>query len=354
MKIFLDGYFANNFGDDLMIQGLLKKYPKYHFFAVSSQEEIKNTYKNFDNIRFINKFDRKIIYDYYVFIGGSIYEFIHFKNIRYHFYRLSRMILSKKRGTKIFTIGANLGNYNLKIGRKIILKELEMQDLITVRDKYSFDLLNKYNVSTKKYMIQDIAFEILMNYERKENKKTIDIQNILGISSFKLDPKYINAIANIIRDYLLISENNVARIFSFNPESQNDSIFARKIREKVPEELHKSIELIDYQGNVDGFLESVSACSKFIAVRFHSAIMAYIFEIPFLPIIYSNKTENFLNDIDYMGERFYTNDMISNSEMKIAFNKIEEKKYKSPHNYLTDNYQKHFSVFDKNIIKKEV
>src|SRR5699024_1305305 len=96
------------------------------------------------------------------------------------------------------------------------------------------------------------------------------------------------------------------RIFSFNPKSQQDHFFAKKIKKEVPELYHKSIELVDYTGDVNRFLEEISGCSKFVAVRFHSAIIAYIFSIPFLPIVYSNKTENFLNDINYQGERFHT------------------------------------------------
>lgn len=350
MKIFLDGYFANNFGDDLMIQGLLKKYPNYDFVAMSSKNEVKNTYKNYNNIKFLNSFDNEY-YDYYIFIGGSIYEFVHLKNIRYHFHRLKRMLLSKRKGSKILTLGANLGNYNLNIGKKIIMKELEIQDLITVRDNYSFNLLKENGVKTQTYLIQDIAFEVLMDYKEKIKKK--NNSNVLGISSFKLNDNSIIAIANIVKNYISKSEGNTVRIFSFNPKSQQDHFFAKKIKKEVPELYHKSIELVDYTGDVNRFLEEISGCSKFVAVRFHSAIIAYIFSIPFLPIVYSNKTENFLNDINYQGERFHTDNPFKSNDLQSAFKKIEEAEYRTPNDYLGRNYQKHFDVFDKFMTKKE-
>ncbi|NLC39851.1 MAG: hypothetical protein GX763_02915, partial [Clostridiaceae bacterium] len=65
-----------------------------------------------------------------------------------------------------------------------------------------------------------------------------------------------------------------------------------------------NIEIIPYLGDETYFLEQYQACERMIAIRFHAAVLADIFEIPFLPVSYSNKMSNFLVDRAYEGPAF--------------------------------------------------
>lgn len=54
-------------------------------------------------------------------------------------------------------------------------------------------------------------------------------------------------------------------------------------------------------GDEQLFLSQFEACERMVAIRFHSAILSDIFKIPFLPIVYSNKMRNLLEDRNFSG-----------------------------------------------------
>src|SRR5699024_6862778 len=56
-----------------------------------------------------------------------------------------------------------------------------------------------------------------------------------------------------------------------------------------------------YDGHIEQSLEIINGSSGMIATRFHSMILGWIFNKPVFPFVYSNKTLNVLNDLDYEG-----------------------------------------------------
>ena len=53
-----------------------------------------------------------------------------------------------------------------------------------------------------------------------------------------------------------------------------------------------------------------------IAIRFHSAILSDIYKIPFLPIVYSNKMQNLLDDMNFKGRSIDLNNLNDNLEIE--------------------------------------
>ena len=49
MKIYLESYLAENFGDDLFIQILLERYPNQNFYAIS--DGFNNYNKKYKNLK---------------------------------------------------------------------------------------------------------------------------------------------------------------------------------------------------------------------------------------------------------------------------------------------------------------
>ena len=114
MKIYLDAFLANNFGDDLFVDILLKRYPNHNFIAISNGI-VYNRYSNlkvFSNSFFYRvmkkfKLDKLIANrcDLIVTIGGSMY--IENTGVKQDFN------LGKN---KRYILGANFGPYKSEFG----------------------------------------------------------------------------------------------------------------------------------------------------------------------------------------------------------------------------------------------
>ncbi|MCB4234500.1 polysaccharide pyruvyl transferase family protein [Kaistella anthropi] len=62
-------------------------------------------------------------------------------------------------------------------------------------------------------------------------------------------------------------------------------------------------ETLNYTGNITAYLQHIGECSHFVAARFHAVIIAVKYGIPVIPVIYSSKTVNLLDDLGYRGTK---------------------------------------------------
>jgi polysaccharide pyruvyl transferase WcaK-like protein len=130
----------------------------------------------------------------------------------------------------------------------------------------------------------------------------------LGVSVYRsLSNKENNlsnyiVLAKIIDDFILKTNKSV-RIFAFDTENENDLSAAHHVF-NLCKNIEK-IQILPYLGNENEFLTRYAECEKMIGIRFHSAIISDLLKIPFLPIIYSNKMRNWLEDNHFAGEYLY-------------------------------------------------
>jgi len=109
------------------------------------------------------------------------------------------------------------------------------------------------------------------------------------------------------------TENNVY-LFAFNFENENDLSAAHHVKNLSRRK--DKIVIIPFLGNVEEFLSSIQKCETMIAIRFHSAILSDIYKIPFLPIVYSNKMQNLLDDRNFKGRSIDLNNLNDNLEIE--------------------------------------
>ncbi|WP_339060920.1 polysaccharide pyruvyl transferase family protein [Tepidibacillus marianensis] len=127
----------------------------------------------------------------------------------------------------------------------------------------------------------------------------------LGISVYRsLNPNENNyenykALAKIADNYIT-KTNKTVKLFAFDSEHENDIVAAHHIFNLA--KMKENIEIIPYIGDEESFLTNFKECERMIAIRFHSAILSDIYKIPFLPIAYSNKMQNLMNDRNFTGE----------------------------------------------------
>jgi colanic acid/amylovoran biosynthesis protein len=70
---------------------------------------------------------------------------------------------------------------------------------------------------------------------------------------------------------------------------------------RMDDELRKKIETYMYRGDLDEALTVLAKSEVVVASRFHASILGLLFGKKVLPMAYSDKTTNILNDMNFEG-----------------------------------------------------
>ncbi|HZK42167.1 MAG TPA: polysaccharide pyruvyl transferase family protein, partial [Clostridia bacterium] len=166
-------------------------------------------------------------------------------------------------------------------------------------DREALTLLEGSKGIKNYFMADDIVYNLPADLLRNPKERTG-----LGISCYRsIRPGEINyqnyqALAALADRYVQETGKKVF-LFSFDSEGENDLAAAHHILNLSREK--DMIEIIPYLGDDAYFLDRFSRCERLIAIRFHSAILADICQIPFLPVAYSNKMFNLMEDRGFQG-----------------------------------------------------
>lgn len=313
-RIFVDVYLAYNLGDDLFLDILSKKYPEAEFtvnYVGSDYDEFIKRYKNVKRRKYtsIDKILQRLkikdtltnyksiaeSHDAMIFIGGSI-----FRDESYHenLYkdRMNMIEAFKRLNKPIFILGSNFGPYTRESFLEDYKKFYSECEDVCFRDTYSYNLFKDMkNVRCQ----PDIVFQLDLDRFKKNDK-----ENIIGFSIIDVNHKddlekyeddYINTHVKSIE--LLVSKGYRCCLMSFC-EREGDLKCINSIVEKLSSEVKKSIEIYEYNGDLEEAFNLISKFKLFIAARFHANIIAQLIDVPILPVIYSDKTSNMLKDIN--------------------------------------------------------
>lgn len=302
MKIIIDAYLDNNLGDDLMVKLLLKAFPQHSFYLYTNSATISNTFKNIKNltIRNLNQRNADILFaDMYITIGGSRFQLVHRTSKIKRIFRIRRLRKYKRKKILLVNLGSNFGPYSDNFGKKLTEWEMRTNSLITVRDSESYQLLKKFHKVDNFHFADDIVYNLNSIYSIKNKKR-----NGLGISVYRSTNYPENSYSNYkflaaLSDNYIRKTGKQVKLFAFDTERENDLAAAHHIYNMSKEK--SNIIIVPYLGDEQLFLSQFEACERMVAIRFHSAILSDIFKIPFLPIVYSNKMRNLLEDRNFSG-----------------------------------------------------
>ena len=310
-KIYIKAYTRINLGDDLFIHILCSRYPNVTFY-LKAHKNFTDIFKDIKNLIIQDDFTN-IKFDANVYIGGSIF-------IESAPTSCDRVLDLKdeiiKENTPTFIIGANFGPYKTEKYFNTVKNEIiKNVKSITFRDKYSYNLFKDLpNV----HYAPDTVFTLDTSNFKKINTNEIGISLIHHLERENLKQnyeKYLNTISNFAKHY--INKGFNIRLFSFC-EYEKDLIAINLFKSKFNEEELKHIFTTDYQGDINTTLSEINNLNCFITTRFHATILGIKLDVPVIPICYSNKTINVLEDLDFPNENIYTFNNIENLDYSIS------------------------------------
>ena len=304
-RIFLEMYLKKNLGDDIFLRIISERYPDTYFYTKASNKYLKDF--SADNIRgasflwrTINKVFWKLCgWGNYserkcaakVILGGSM--FIEKDKDEE---KLKNELAAKYAKDKpLFVLGANFGPYKNQFYHDKYEQLFSGARDVCFRDKNSANLFKELkNVR----VAPDIIFGLdISKYKISQEKKVIiSVINLVGRPELESNlDAYENKIADIANMY---HEQGYEVVLMSFCKKEGDDEAVKRIIDKVG----YAVKPFYYAGNIDNALEQIASSEVVIGTRFHSIVLGLVFGKKVLPIVYSDKTKNMLNDIGFNKE----------------------------------------------------
>ena len=342
MKVFVNAYLENNLGDDLFMDILVNRYKNHQFYALTNSYEatcsnvhkIKNKYF----IKLIRKLNLKPIianrFDLVVTIGGSVYMETNSK----HKFSLGK--------NPYYILGTNFGPYKTKDYFNNAHEFFKNAEDVCFREKYSYDLFS--DLPNVRYA-SDIIFSLDVSKIKITNNKKV-VFSIISCKD-KINEKYTEeyekAIISLTKYFI---DKGYEVCFMSFCKLEHDEEAIENILAKCDEKLKEKITTYYYRGNRKEAIEILADSQIIVGGRFHANILGMLLGKTVIPMMYSDKTKNVLDDMKYEGKTID----IRNLHEFDAFKLLSEKdlQYKKEVSYQIKDAQNHFSKLDK-ILKKE-
>ncbi|MCD8181497.1 MAG: polysaccharide pyruvyl transferase family protein [Firmicutes bacterium] len=278
MKILLDGYIDGNFGDDLMLSLAADGLRGHELFISSPKIKLNN----------VKYTDKRAGFDCYLKVTGS--GFLIHNNLGI-LYRLRDMRRERNTAPVRAVINCNISPFINGAAERVIRHQLSGYDFITVRDTFSYDYIRKNIPNAKCEEYPDMVFSL-----PDEMIPNVKSGGELGIAVHNSASARETARA---ADRYIEETGKKVILLCFDSGSEHDSLAAEKI---MSVSAHGDmIERVDYT-DTRSMLAAMKKCGVILAVRLHSIILSARMGIPFVPMAYSDKTEEVLSDMGFKGK----------------------------------------------------
>lgn len=341
-QVFVDVYLSFNFGDDLFLDILAKKFPNCHFtvnYVGDNYDDFLKRYQNVGRRRYtlVDKILQNLkikdtLTDYesiareqdaLVFIGGSIFREESFHEPLY-IDRMKLVKAFKSLNKPVYVIGANFGPVKTQgfiDDYKVFYK---LCDDVCFRDEASFNLFQELpNVR----LAPDVVFQLDVNNYKKQcdfkrvGFSIIDVNHKDGLSQY--EERYINSTVKTIENLVLKGYECWLMSFCLN---EGDLKVIEEIQRRLSADILSQVKVYNYCGDIEELLGLMGTFEMCIAARFHANIISQLLEVGTMPVIYSEKTTNMLKDLglsQLLIEMDCLEDMYDESCLELAFsNKV--------------------------------
>ncbi|MDD2627490.1 MAG: polysaccharide pyruvyl transferase family protein [Clostridia bacterium] len=345
MNILIKAYSGINFGDDLFIASICKRYEQ-HQFTLSAEYKYVEIFKHIKNLSInvcaycdIKENDLKLAKnsDLVVYVGGSIF-IEHNKDSLNKTKYLKELIDTNN---NFYVVGANFGPFKSKEYYDYVKNEtIRHTKGICFRDTYSYNLFKDCD---NVMHAPDVIFGLDVN-SSLEKEKSIGISVIHHLERESILPfynQYIEKLKEII--YHFIDMDYKINLLGFCSK-EKDNIAIENLLNELDPSCAKNISVYNYNGNIKEFLEVLNKQEYLIATRFHSMILGLKLGAKLLTICYSDKTTNAIKDMN-INMKYYKLENVDKLKVEDI---IKEKKLNVQH--LIDKSHLQFKFLDEILI----
>lgn len=333
MKILVDAYFNNNFGDDLLIYELIHSFPEHSFYLLDNENyasvlsypdnviycgKILPSEKDFagrvrNKLRSFLRLPKKEIvsffkghdYDVYLQYGGSIFmqttKHAWKNKVRDYLYILSKFDSSA-------VIGCNFGPYSSDDFFRSHESLFRRFDLVTFRDSSSYNLFKSLPNTALGADIGLLAKDFLPFEASRDSDyfivSPIDLSFRRGLQY--LEPDYYKGMARLTCEFYWQTQKR-AVLFAFC-EGEGDIRACSTIKDEILAiDSSVDVEIVCHK-SIEESLGVIANSSWIVGCRFHAVMVGISFGKRVLPVSYSKKIDNELQDLHYGGEVFHIKD----------------------------------------------
>jgi polysaccharide pyruvyl transferase WcaK-like protein len=285
IKLFIGYYGRNNIGDDLMLKVLYKEPSSYVFLQGENRYNFINPEKQ---ILLSQKPLQKLFQKVYnlvhlkikgcnqvVFGGGTQFSSNSkiFTQIDIFIFILICRILRIKVSAASIGIGA-LSKKNI-----FIVFALNLISQISVRDLTSSKKLTGCNIKHK--VVADLVYDLDLKPKKTEKKFTL----ITATGPvLKLNDLYTQNFYRFLETYLKRKDENI--IYCIFQKGEDEYLY-EPLKMKYP-----NLEILELSSSVEQIEMVFSKVKQVVGMRYHSLILADIFDVPFKGFSYDDKVKD--------------------------------------------------------------
>lgn len=317
-KVFVHAYLNVNLGDDLMVWILCKRYPDVRF-QLLTETKYREVFSELSNVKIYSVSSKTVrFWDWFwkksrnvnqgfwkmlvrfsdatIHIGGSSFvqhydDYSAFLNTDVTLRRLSK---------KMIAIGMNFGPYADENYYRQYYELLGKYDGVTFRDTVSYQLFQElpnvkkaadvvFNYKNETVVSQNVKKQVLISVIQMRGRN-----GKYAISQY--DCEYKKFMAKVAEAF--IDKGYEVKFLSLC-ERQGDADAIREISDIIMDENKGRISQYNYQGNIEECVHIFEESEIVVGTRFHSIVLGWLKEKRVLPIIYDEKTQNVLDDVEY-------------------------------------------------------
>ncbi|MDD3861698.1 MAG: polysaccharide pyruvyl transferase family protein [Candidatus Gracilibacteria bacterium] len=366
MKIVIAGnYGAKNFGDELILKGLLKTMKEcfadatftvlsgdivetQNIHGVDCAEKFPAGIRSFLKNIFCKKSDafKKVKEcDYFVLGGGGLFGG---PKTRADFIWGRQALMAYKYGKKVVMLGQSIGMIKNPPSKFLVKKLFEKATLISVRDESSKKRLQELGIKKDIGVYPDFAFFSESESESVHKKDQI----LVSLREMNSLPKnFENNIAEFL-NWLAKEKNWQVVLADFQKGVESDEHLRKKITEKIIDK--SKIEIIN-DHDLKKIITKYKESKMVLGMRLHSLILAIKTNTPFIALNYAPKVKDLLAFSGFK-ELAINLDEATFENLKEQFSKTLSQENEliskfETHNKKTQKEYEKFKTFIKNALK---